>query len=254
MRNENLLLDIVNQKLYDNYNPDLSLQPNQKFTKVCNLTGMQKAAWVKVRFSFEHIFQKYWYMACTECFRSTSAMHGVTFLCNSCKGKHEAQPRCRFDTDLEDETGTVIASIFGDLAEKLLTFTAIDAMNHFDQNIELQLDHVHESLKTKWFVAHVKPVQSQLADAKQRYTIIYCCEVSEYQSEQQVIPHESSMFPLTCTNIDSPKAIAEGTSSPKRKLCLLSKFNESETSDSTPSQLIQPESTEDDSAKKARLE
>ena len=152
--------------------------------------------------------------------------------------------RCRFDVDLEDEIDAVIASIFGDLAEKLLTFTAAEAMDHFNQvsllplryicheamhsfhlfhvilfailfmqffqNIEPQLDHVHESLKIKWFVAHLKPVQSQLADVKQQYTIIYCCETSEYQSKQQVITQESSMFPLTYTSIESPKAIVEG--------------------------------------------
>ena len=152
--------------------------------------------------------------------------------------------RCRFDVDLADETGTVTASIFGDLAENLLTFTAAEAMDHFNQvsllplryisaesiqffkisprhlvpcsnyaifqNIELQLDHVHESLKTKWFVAHIKPVQSQTADAKQRYTIIYCCEESQYQTEQHLITQESSMVPLTCTNIESAETIVEG--------------------------------------------
>ncbi|XP_071910182.1 replication protein A 70 kDa DNA-binding subunit B-like [Coffea arabica] len=132
LRNESLLLDIVNQKLYENHDLELSFQPSQKFTQDCNLTGMQKAAWVNVRFSFENTFQRYWYMACSECFRSTSAMHGVAFLCNSCKEKHSAQPRCHFDVDLEDETGTVTTSIFGDLAEKLLIFTVTEAMDHFN--------------------------------------------------------------------------------------------------------------------------
>ena len=152
--------------------------------------------------------------------------------------------RCRFDVDLTDETGTVTASIFGELAEKLLTFSAAQAMDHFNQvpllslhcisdesmhflkfssrhlvpysiyaifqDIELQLDHVHESLKTKWFVAHIKPVQSQIADAKQRYTIIYCCEESQYQTDQNLITEGSGMVPLTCTNIESAETIVEG--------------------------------------------
>ena len=125
---------------------------------------------MKASFSFDHIFQKFWYMGCEKCFCSTSADYGVLFMCNTCKQKHKAEPRsdhhyficflsflllllitlsflflccalyktcifnrCKFDVDLSDDTGTVTATMFGDLAEKLLTFTAKEAMEHYFQ-------------------------------------------------------------------------------------------------------------------------
>ena len=45
------------------------------------------------------------------------------------------------------------------------------------KNIELPLEAVHKELESKWFLVHIKPVQTQMADAKQRYTIIYYSEV-----------------------------------------------------------------------------
>ncbi|KAL3509811.1 hypothetical protein ACH5RR_029212 [Cinchona calisaya] len=38
--------------------------------------------------------------------------------------------RCRFDVDLTDKTGTITASIFADLGENLLRFTAVEAMDY----------------------------------------------------------------------------------------------------------------------------
>ncbi|XP_027095918.1 uncharacterized protein [Coffea arabica] len=89
----------------------------------------------------------------------------------------ELKNSCRFDMDLCDHTGAIIASVFGEQAEKLLTFTTFEIMDHFKQNIELPLEAVHKELESKWFLVHIKPVQTQMADAKQRYTIIYYSEV-----------------------------------------------------------------------------
>ncbi|CDP10835.1 unnamed protein product [Coffea canephora] len=50
-------------------------------------------------------------------------------------------------------------------------------MEHFKQNIELPLETVHTDLESKWFLIHIKPVQTQVADTKQRYTIIYYSEI-----------------------------------------------------------------------------
>ena len=55
-----------------------------------------QTVWVKVQLSFEHIFQKYWYITCSNCFRSTSASLDVDFLCNSCNQRGTAKPRYLF--------------------------------------------------------------------------------------------------------------------------------------------------------------
>lgn len=41
--------------------------------------------------------------------------------------------RCRFDVDLTDESGSIKASIFGEMAEQLLGFSALETMQYDDQ-------------------------------------------------------------------------------------------------------------------------
>ena len=106
-------------------------------------------------------------MGCIKCHRMTAANFGTTFTCNHCNEKQQASPRkaisacnsllyvnvevflktnilsnlnssfitcrCRFDIDLTDHTDTLTASVFDDLAETLLTFTALKAMNYHEE-------------------------------------------------------------------------------------------------------------------------
>ncbi|KAK6947373.1 DNA helicase Pif1-like [Dillenia turbinata] len=95
--------------------------------------------------------------------------------------KSNGQTRCSFNIDLEDDTDKMTAFMFGELAEKLLTFTGVQAMEHFNQNIELPLEPVHQTLREKMFVAHIGLVQSKATDVKQHFTVIYYCDASEYE-------------------------------------------------------------------------
>ena len=154
--------------------------------------------------------------------------------------------RCRIDVDLADDSGTITATLFGDLAEKLLTFTAVEAMEHFNQvwkciiwnfhytsliynqsrpnfalemqNLELPLGKLHQQLKTKKFLAHVKPVQTPLANGKRRYTMQYYEEISDGAHSIPTVEEESS-FPKTklslidrFNNCDAPQETASSNS------------------------------------------
>ncbi|XP_071925052.1 replication protein A 70 kDa DNA-binding subunit D-like isoform X2 [Coffea arabica] len=197
LRNTKFIKEIVEKKDYIKYSPQLSLKSGQKTTLICNINSSQKTIWVKAHFSFEHIFKKYWYMSCRNCCRATAADYQVEFTCNSCKEKHPAVPRCRFDVDLANSTGVIPASVFGELAENLLTFSALEAMQHFNENIELPLEFVHKELKSKMFLLHIKPVQTQLADSRQRYTVIYYSEIDDDADSVQLTdePRDDSPFP-----------------------------------------------------------
>ncbi|KAL3536838.1 hypothetical protein ACH5RR_000204 [Cinchona calisaya] len=176
MRNSKELRDIVDQETYKKYNPQLSYQPQQNYKLVSNLMVTQTFACVKVYFSFQHIFQKCWYMACKNCNRSTSAIYKFAFTCNSCKQKHPPEPRCRFD--VHDQNGRITASIFGDLAEKLLTFTALEAMEHYNQ---------------------VKITKIEGDDQKQRYTINHYFQENE-ESSSLGLPNKESPQVLTLSS------------------------------------------------------
>ena len=64
------------------------------------------------------------------------------------------------------------------------------------QNVELPLDLVHEQLISKTFLIHIKPVQAQLADARQRYTVIYYYEADHATSSVQVVSETKNDLPL----------------------------------------------------------
>nr|XP_027063372.1 uncharacterized protein LOC113689787 isoform X2 [Coffea arabica] len=81
------------------------------------------------------------------------------------------------------------ATLFGELAEKLLTYSALDAMQYFIRNVELPLEHVHEALKTKLFAVQIQPAQSRYGYLQQRYTVVHFYE--ENQGEENKSPSTS---------------------------------------------------------------
>ncbi|XP_027118638.1 replication protein A 70 kDa DNA-binding subunit B-like [Coffea arabica] len=220
LRNIDLIKEIVGKKAYIKYDPQLSLKSDQKTTWICNITSSQKTIWVKAQVSFKHIFQKYWYMSCKNCCRATAAGHEVVFTCNSCKEKHPAVPRCRFDVDLTDSTGVIPASLFGELAEKLLTFNALEAMQHFNENVELPLEFVHNELSSKTFLLHIKPVQAQLADARQRYTILYYSEIDDATASAQLAMQPKDGSPFPTKESDTIQLGTPGGNSARSKICV----------------------------------
>ena len=66
----------------------------------------------------------------------------------------------------------------------------------FFQNLELPLEFVHAQLKTKTFLVHIKLVQTQLADDRQRYTILYCAELEPKMGRAQLM-HEPESVSLS---------------------------------------------------------
>ncbi|XP_027177660.1 uncharacterized protein LOC113776798 [Coffea eugenioides] len=188
LRNSKMIADVLDKRDYMKYNPAISLRVDQKATLICNVNPSQKTTWEK----------------------------------------QPAVPRCCFDVDLVDDSGAIPASIFGELAEKLLTFTSIEAMQHFNENVELPLDLVHEQLKSKTFLIHIKPVQAQLADARQRYTVIYYYEADHATSSVQVVSETKNDLPLL--NDQSPTLeLADTEQNPapsKTRMRLSEKFDE----------------------------
>ncbi|KAH7851549.1 hypothetical protein Vadar_013226 [Vaccinium darrowii] len=68
--------------------------------------------------------QRFWFLACSECNKITDADGGQDFWCNHCKKKVAPRPRCKFDVQLQDSTGLIIATAFAEIAEKLFKVTA----------------------------------------------------------------------------------------------------------------------------------
>ena len=65
-------------------------------------------------------------------------------------------------------------------------------------------------MKQKLFLAHIRPVQSQLADAKQRYTIIYYCKTTDRLESELLDIQEMPDHVLTYNETANSASIASG--------------------------------------------
>ena len=54
------------------------------------------------------------------------------------------------------------------------------------------MEKLHQELKSKIFIAHIKPVQTPLADGKRRYTMQHYKEYSSIDSPPAKMPAECS--------------------------------------------------------------
>ncbi|XP_071912933.1 uncharacterized protein [Coffea arabica] len=169
-------------------------------------------------------------MGCIKCHRMTAANFGTTFTCNHCNEKQQASPRCRFDVDLTDHTDTLTASVFGDLAETLLTFTALEAMNYHEENAELPLEKVHQELQSKMFTIQLKPAATRDGGGHQRYTIVYCFEdaSSEESANKSANPNVQTCFEEVGNTVPASVAPENQVSSSKVRIRLDTKFDQSE--------------------------
>ncbi|CAI9115254.1 OLC1v1016107C1 [Oldenlandia corymbosa var. corymbosa] len=70
-------------------------------------------------------------MACKECDIGTSSIYQQDFKCNKWSLKQSAtNPKCRLRANIHDESGSIQASIFSSITEKILGFTATEIVEN----------------------------------------------------------------------------------------------------------------------------
>ncbi|CAI9115469.1 OLC1v1016374C1 [Oldenlandia corymbosa var. corymbosa] len=97
-------------------------------------------------------------MACKECGTGTSAIYQQDFKCNKWSLKQSAtnpnwHSRCRLRANIHDESGSIQASIFGSIAEKILGFTATEVV---ENPKKINLKEIHELLENKTFLLQLR--------------------------------------------------------------------------------------------------
>ncbi|KAH0685637.1 hypothetical protein KY290_017159 [Solanum tuberosum] len=97
-------------------------------------------------------FQDFCLLECSGCKQKKRTKDRKDFECPKCNRKTSLVPRCSFQIDLIDNTGTTTASISAELGEKLLSMTAEDIFDiTCTKRQSLSLNHVHEMLSNKLF-------------------------------------------------------------------------------------------------------
>ncbi|XP_049358094.1 uncharacterized protein LOC125822706 [Solanum verrucosum] len=97
-------------------------------------------------------FQDFCVLECSGCKQKKRTKDRKDFDCPKCKRTTALVPRCSFQIDLVDNTGTTTASISAELGEKLLSMTAEDIFEiTCTKRQSLSLNHVHEMLSDRLF-------------------------------------------------------------------------------------------------------
>ncbi|CAI9094554.1 OLC1v1030314C1 [Oldenlandia corymbosa var. corymbosa] len=141
--------------------------------------ALQLVTWVQVFLSFKNIPQRYWYKACRKCYTATDMPLGEEYTCNGCGKPQEAQARCRFDIDLNDQSGTITGSAYAELPEEILELPADVLRNYSFEEINTHLSKVHKKFAEKPFIVQLKPSRKKRSGQKRRYDIVQYSEVPE---------------------------------------------------------------------------
>ncbi|XP_074582890.1 replication protein A 70 kDa DNA-binding subunit B-like isoform X1 [Curcuma longa] len=185
-RNRKMIQDYVIGKGTNQHTHNVTIPTDSNITLLANILPFQKVALIKAKINFKEIIQKYYYMACKKCFHATTAAYHYEYTCNFCNEKQLAEPRCRFEINLSDESGAITATLFGEMTEQILGLTATEAMK---TPSKMHIDSVHSSLETKEYIIQIKPSKQKDKESQHKYSIVYCVEYKHVEKSSNLLTH-----------------------------------------------------------------
>ncbi|KAL5561843.1 hypothetical protein UlMin_031590 [Ulmus minor] len=133
-----------------------------------SLEEKQTTFWLQAKISIPHSNQKYWYMACNKCYRRTNIDYKQIFDCVHCAEKQAtAMPRCLLEVQLSDKTGALIATLFGENAEKFICCSAETLMQNSTEDHTKRTER--RAYKKSWRIIRTVPKQKNIKSAGRSY-------------------------------------------------------------------------------------
>ncbi|XP_030479826.2 replication protein A 70 kDa DNA-binding subunit B-like [Cannabis sativa] len=179
INNEEYLAAIINEKrLFPSQTVLRTPQYNNIITinGIQNLPQEQTTFWINASISIKNLRQPFWYMTCIKC-RQKADLDNQTscFNCYNCnESSVETIPRCRFQAQLTDHTGSLIATFFGENAEKMLNCTAQELIHiPSDQNIS---SVARLSTVSKFFIYLKARADAYSGGSQTKYNVISLLE------------------------------------------------------------------------------
>ncbi|XP_031117737.1 uncharacterized protein LOC116021257 isoform X2 [Ipomoea triloba] len=109
---------------YNNATINLANPEKEEISKIATVPALinpAQPAWVKGKISINIDNKNTWYIGCSHCLKKVYAESDELFNCMHCVEKTAVgTPRCKMDVEIVDETGHIVASVFGLPAETLL--------------------------------------------------------------------------------------------------------------------------------------
>ncbi|XP_022886254.1 replication protein A 70 kDa DNA-binding subunit D-like isoform X1 [Olea europaea var. sylvestris] len=157
--------------------PKLSPPADNKYTSIALLLGLylgRKFYWIKAHWKIITMQQRFWYMSCSNCKKTSTADLGQIHKCRFCKYEHaKAEPRANAFVRFEDKTGQLDASIIGKATEALLETNANVIMEHYQQNPNTVLNNLTQTSSEIELLFYLKAIQKKKDPPEYRYEIIF---------------------------------------------------------------------------------
>ncbi|KAH7855784.1 hypothetical protein Vadar_028830 [Vaccinium darrowii] len=98
------------------------LTQNKKlYQKLVFIDAEDETNWIQVMCKVVDYNQKFYYMSCSKCIKGTTARGNTPFWCSYCKQRLLPMPRCKFNIELSDSIGIIVATLFGEKAESMFS-------------------------------------------------------------------------------------------------------------------------------------
>ncbi|XP_022846208.1 replication protein A 70 kDa DNA-binding subunit D-like [Olea europaea var. sylvestris] len=139
-------------------------------------TLQQRHFWTRANVTLVEIDKPLWYLSCDNCNKSASATVNETYSCRFCKHSSATPtPRARAIVQLQDSTGSIIASIIGKPAETFLKCSATELMKQSSEE-HTKISSIVPTNTAHDNIVYIKAVNMEATINKTPYEIIFILE------------------------------------------------------------------------------
>ncbi|KAK3226569.1 hypothetical protein Dsin_006431 [Dipteronia sinensis] len=118
-------------------------------------------------------------MSCNQCKKVTWAEYDELFVCIYCKRQNvKTTTRCCVEVELEDASGSILATLFGKNAENMLSCSAKQLMEQTDEDGITDIESVATLSNPDNFLVHIKATTyERQGQTKNKFSVVAANEI-----------------------------------------------------------------------------
>ncbi|XP_059281908.1 uncharacterized protein LOC132035796 isoform X2 [Lycium ferocissimum] len=149
----------------------ISVSVDEQIVPIANVQSQQDghSFSIEAKVSLPNKLKSCYVLLCPKCKQEVRSLIKRKFLCMTCKQQNMLIPRCRFDVNLHDASGSIIGIIMDKEAEKLLSLTT-DEIYDLASN-----ENIQSKLNQNFYIIQVKKSFSHSSQATSGKLYILSC-------------------------------------------------------------------------------
>ncbi|XP_060183813.1 replication protein A 70 kDa DNA-binding subunit B-like isoform X2 [Lycium barbarum] len=149
----------------------ISISVDEQIVPIANVQSQQDghSFSIETKVSLPNKLKSCYVLLCPNCKQEVRSLIKRKFLCMTCKQQNMLIPRCKFDVNLQDASGSIIGIIMDKEAEKLLSLTT-DEIYALASN-----ENIQSKLNQNFYIIQVKKSFSRSSQATSEKLYIKSC-------------------------------------------------------------------------------